>query len=81
MDKNQKFLKIGSTIFKVLAWASVAIGVVSAVIIFIGGGTPQAPRTTGLIGLLLGVVYFFIFYTASCVISILLEIRTKIDKA
>jgi hypothetical protein len=81
MEKIHKFLQISSVIFKVLAWASVAIGIVSAIIIFIGGGTPQAPRTTGFVGLLLGVVYFFIFYTASCIVSVLLEIRNKVDKA
>lgn len=81
MEKTHKFLQISSVIFKVLAWASVVIGIVSAIVIFVGGGTPQAPRTTGFIGILLGIVYFFIFYTASCVISLLLEIQSKVDKA
>ncbi|MBU4149113.1 MAG: hypothetical protein KKB52_02035 [Candidatus Omnitrophica bacterium] len=81
MEKTHKFLQIGAIIFKVLAWASVVIGLVSAIIIFIGGGTPDAPRITGFIGLLLGVVYFFIFYMASCIISVLLEISDKVDKA
>ena len=81
MEKMHKFLQIGSVIFKVLAWASVVIGLISAIIIFIGGGTPDAPRITGFIGLLLGVVYFFMFYMASCIVSILLEIRDKVDKA
>ena len=81
MEKIHKFLQISSVIFKVLAWASVAIGIVSAIIIFIGGGTPQAPRTTGFVGLLLGLVYFFIFYTASCIVSVLLEIRNKVEKS
>lgn len=81
MEKIRKFLQIGSIIFKVLAWASVAIGVISAIVIFIGGGTPEAPRVTGFIGLLLGVVYFFIAYIASCVISLLLEIDSKVNKS
>lgn len=76
-----KFLKLASTLFKVLAWVSVVVGVVSAVVIFIGGGTPEAPRTTGLIGLLLGIVYLFVFLTASEVITLLLDIRSKLDKA
>jgi len=78
---NQKFLQVGSVIFKVLAWISVAVGIVSALIIFIGGGTPEAPRVTGFIGLLLGLVYFFIFFMASSVITIILEIREKVDKS
>lgn len=80
MDKVCKFLGISSKIFKVLAWISVAVGVISAVVIFVGGGTPEAPRFTGFIGLLLGVVYFFIFYTTSGVIALLLDIRSKLDK-
>ena len=75
-----KFLNVGSVIFKVLAWAAVIVGVISAVVIFIGGGTPQAPRLTGFVGLLLGAVYFFVFYTASEVIKLLLDIVAKINK-
>jgi hypothetical protein len=80
MEEKYKFLKIGTVIFKVLAWLSVTIGVISAVIIFIGGGTPEAPRSAGFIGLLLGVVYYFIFFTVSEVIMLLLDIRNKLDK-
>ena len=79
MDRY-KFLNVGSVIFKVLAWAAVIVGVISAVVIFIGGGTPQAPRLTGFVGLLLGAVYFFVFYTASEVIKLLLDIVAKINK-
>ena len=80
MDKDYKFLKIGVTIFKVLAWVSVAVGVISALVIFIGGGTPEAPRATGFIGLLLGMVYFFIFTIASEAIALLLDISNRIGK-
>ncbi len=80
MDKTCKFLGISAIIFKVLAWISVVVGVISAIVIFIGGGTPEAPRSTGFIGLLLGVVYYFIFFTASGVISILLDIHSKLNK-
>ena len=75
-----KFLKLASTIFKVLSWVSLAVGVISAIVIFVGGGTPDAPRTTGFVGLLLGLVYLFIFLTASEVITLLLDIRSKIDR-
>ena len=80
MVEKYKFLKISAVIFKVLAWVSVAVGVVSSIVIFIGGGTPDAPRVTGFIGLLLGTVYFFIFFTASEVISLLLELSCKCEK-
>ncbi len=80
MDKKYKLLEISSTIFKVLSWVSLAVGIIAAIIIFIGGGTPEAPKTTGFIGLLLGVVYFFIFLVTAEVIALLLEIRSKVEK-
>jgi len=75
-----KFLNVGVKIFKVLAWVSVAVGVISALVIFIGGGTPDAPRSTGFVGLLLALVYFFVFSVASEVIALLLEINSKLGK-
>ena len=80
MGDDYKFLTVGVKVFKVLAWVSVAVGVISALVIFIGGGTPEAPRSTGFVGLLLGLVYFFIFTVASEVIALLLELKDKIGK-
>ena len=80
MTKNYKLLEVSSTVFKVLSWVSLAVGTVAAIVIFIGGGTPEAPRSTGFIGLLLGVVYFFIFLVTAEVITLLLEIRSKVEK-
>ena len=79
MDKSYKFLGTSAIIFKVLAWVSGVIGIIAAIVIFIGGGTPEAPRTTGFVGLLLGLVYFFIFFTASEAIALLLDLRNKVD--
>jgi len=80
MDKKYKILGISSVIFKVLSWASLAIGLIAAIVIFIGGGTPEAPRATGFIGILLGIVYFFIFLVTAEVVTLLLEIRSKVEK-
>lgn len=80
MTKNYKLLEVSSTVFKVLSWVSLVVGTVAAIVIFIGGGTPEAPRSTGFIGLLLGVVYFFIFLVTAEVITLLLEIRSKVEK-
>ena len=80
MTKNYKLLEVSSTVFKVLSWVSLVVGIVSAIVIFVGGGTPEAPRSTGFIGLLLGVVYFFIFLVTAEVITLLLEIRSKVEK-
>jgi len=80
MNKTYKVLEIGAIVFKVLSWLSLAIGTIAAIVIFVGGGTPEAPRATGFVGLLLGVVYFFIFLVAAEVIALLLEIRSKLEK-
>jgi len=80
MGKNYKLLEVSSTIFKVLAWVSLAVGIVASIVIFIGGGTPEAPRSTGFIGILLGVVYCFMFLVTAEIIALLLEIRSKVDK-
>ena len=80
MEKKYKILEVSSVIFKVLSWVSLAVGIVAAVVIFIGGGTPEAPRVTGFIGILLGIVYFFIFLVTAEVITLLLEIRSKVEK-
>ena len=80
MEKKYKVLEISSTVFKVLSWASLAIGIIAAVVIFIGGGTPEAPRATGFIGILLGIVYFFIFLVTAEIVTLLLEIRSKVEK-
>ena len=80
MDKKYKVLGISSIVFKVLSWASLVIGIVAAIVIFVGGGTPEAPKATGFIGILLGIVYFFMFLVAAEVITLLLEIRSKVEK-
>ena len=80
MGKKYKLLEISSFVFKVLSWVSLVVGIVAAIVIFVGGGTPEAPRATGFIGLLLGIVYFFIFLVTAEVITLLLEIRSKVEK-
>ncbi|MFH1478551.1 MAG: hypothetical protein ABIG92_02095 [Candidatus Omnitrophota bacterium] len=77
---SYKFLGIAAIIFKVLAFVAVAFGVISSIVIFVGGGSPDAPRVTGFIGLLLGAIYFFICFTVSEVISLLLKMAKKLDK-
>ena len=81
MGKKYKLLEISSFVFKVLSWVSLIVGIVAAIVIFVGGGTLEAPRSTGFIGLLLGIVYFFIFLVTAEVITLLLEIRSKVEKS
>jgi len=80
MGKNYKLLEVSTVIFRVLAWASLAVGVIASIVIFIGGGTPEAPRATGFIGILLGIVYFFMFLVTSEIITLLLDMKSKVEK-
>lgn len=75
-----KFLKASGFAFKVLGWVSLALGIIAGIVILIGGGTPEAPRLTGLVGIALGIIYWFIFYTGGEVIKVLLDIRGKLEK-
>ncbi|MDP2910890.1 MAG: hypothetical protein Q8N76_00925 [Candidatus Omnitrophota bacterium] len=80
MGKNYKLLEVSTIVFKVLAWVSLAVGIIASIVIFIGGGTPEAPRATGFIGILLGVVYFFMFLVTAEIIALLLDLRSKVEK-
>ena len=75
---NHRFLKISARFFSVLAWLSLAIGLVVAIVLFSGGGQPDTPRAAGAAGVLLGVIYFFVFGAFSAIIQLLLEIESKI---
>ncbi len=78
--EGYRFLKVSGTVFKVLAWVALVLGIVAGIVIFVGGGTPEAPRLTGFVGIALGIIYFFIFFTAAEVIKVLLDIRGKVEK-
>jgi len=36
-DRNYKFLRISAIIFRILAWVSGVVGIISAILIFVGG--------------------------------------------
>ena len=80
MEKTYKFLGTAATIFKVLAWILLTLGVIFSFSIFIVGGTPETPRITGVIILLGGLMYFLIAFTASEVITLLLDLKNKLEK-
>lgn len=86
--KEYKFLKAARTIFKVLAWLVLSLGVIVGIIVLITGGniptgaiTPQGtpvpptPKAAGLIFMVMGALYFLVLYTLSEMISILLDIK------
>lgn len=78
MYGDYKVLPVASTVFKVLAWIGGVLGVISALIIFAGMGTPETPRWMGLVTLIVGAIYFFIFSVASEVVNLLLDMNSRI---
>ncbi|NQT90178.1 MAG: hypothetical protein HQ558_02890 [Candidatus Omnitrophica bacterium] len=82
--QDYKFLRVVRTIFKVLAWVMLALGiVVGAIVLVTGGGaapltpdgTAPTPRAAGLVFMLMGAFYFLILYTFSEIIGILLDMK------
>jgi hypothetical protein len=71
-------LTVSSVIFKILAWLGVILGIISCIAILIKGGTPQVPRWMGFVSLVVWLIYFFIFMSASEIIKLLLEIRSRL---
>ena len=88
---DYKLLKIARMIFKALGWVALALGVVTGAIVLITGGgaptiTPQGieipatPRAAGLIFMVMGAFYFFILFTVSEIINILLDLKLNCNK-
>ena len=77
MAKSYGFLNTASTIFKILAWVALVLLVVVGVATVVTGGTPDVPRWTGLIFLVLGGWSFFQLFTFSSLIRLLLDIANK----
>lgn len=65
-------------VFKGLAWAGAALGVISALVIFSGMGMPETPRWMGFVTLAVGALYCFIFTVISEAIRLLLEMNDRI---
>jgi hypothetical protein len=80
MDDTNFIARKLSLIFKVFGWVAGALGVVFFFVILIGGGTPDAPRATSLLALVLGVFYLVFFYTVSEVVRLLANIEENTRK-
>lgn len=78
MDGNYKVLRIAVTVFKVVAWVAAGLGVFSSLIIFAGIGQPDTPPWMGVVTLVIGAFYFFLFLVASGVIKLLLDMNERI---
>lgn len=75
-----RMLRLSPLILKILGWVSLALGVVSAVMIIVGGGTPDVPRVMSALSLVVGVLYWFFLFVGAQLISAILEIRDSIKK-
>jgi hypothetical protein len=78
-NMNEKYgtLRKISGVFKLFAWVSALLGVAFCVIILVGGGTPEAPRATSLLALLLGFFYLVFFYMIAEVLNVLMDIESN----
>jgi|GEM_PF-722750 len=87
--KEYKFLKVARTIFKILAWLVLSLGIIVGIIVLITGSniptgaiTPQGtpvpptPKAAGLIFMVMGTLYFLVLYTISEIISLLLDFKS-----
>jgi len=66
--------------FKVLAFISAGMGLLFFLIILIGGGTPETPRATSILALVLGFIYLVLFYTVSVVLQLFSDIEENTRK-
>lgn len=78
MYGDYKVLPMAPKVFKTLAWIGLALGIISAMIIFTGISSPETPRWMGLVTLIVGAVYFFIFTVAAEVVNLLLDMNSRI---
>ena len=78
MYGDYKMLSIAPKVFKILAWIGIALGVISALIIFVGMSTPETPRWMGLVTLIAGIFYFLLFMVAAEAVRLLLDMNSRI---
>lgn len=79
MNENKIANKLKFT-FQIFAWISAVLGLVFFCIILIGGGTPEAPRATSVLALVLGFFYFVFFYLVAEVLRLLVAIEANTNK-
>ena len=85
MAQPYKFLRVSTTVFKVLAWVTLAVQVVTGLILIVGGGEPvliggiELPaRIVGVLNFVAAGMYFFSLWLMSAVIQLLLELRERL---
>ena len=79
MDENKMALKI-RTALKVFGWLAGVLGIVFFVVILVGGGSPEAPRVTSVLALVLGFFYLVFFFLISEFLRLLIKIEENTRK-
>ena len=77
MDDTNKIANKLKLVFQIFAYIAAVLGLVFFFIILIGGGTPEAPRVTSVLALVLGFFYFIFFYFISEILRLLVQIETN----
>lgn len=90
MERSSSGLRRMATIFQVLAWVLLIVGVIVTIVLYgtIGRFTANAPaalaslgRTIALLPIILGILYFLFFFITSNVITLLLQIEENVRTA
>ena len=85
--KPYRFLRVGATVFKVLAWLTLVFQVVTGLILILGGGGGEQAsiggielpmRILGLLNFVAAAVYFFSFWLMASLIRLLLDVRERL---
>jgi hypothetical protein len=79
MDNQYPFLRISIWITKVLAYGVAGLAVVAALVIFFGK-TAGTNKLAGLGALLMGGIYFLVFYMASDLIRLFLGMHERLER-
>lgn len=80
MEDSNKIATKLRLVFQIFAWIAAALGVVFFFIILIAGGTPEAPRSTSVLALVLGFFYFVFFFLVAEVLRLLVQIEANTRK-
>ena len=84
--KGERFVRVGATVFMVLAWLSLVVQVLVGLFILVIGGEPvqmggaEIPaRAVGVLNFLAAAVYWFLFMFVSHVTRLLLELHRTVS--
>jgi len=87
MKQRDGMIRIGVTVFKVLAWISLVLQVGIGLTLLVMGGDPVPvggvdipARVVGVLNGLAGLLYFFFLFLAAHVLSLLLDIRDRLER-